>query len=391
MPIYSLRYSIPYVAVFFMLLFSAYREYKLKKRSGARILTGFIFVFFIGLRGFVAYDWMNYYPMFENMSNMSIADLFDYVDVGVDGEVQIIEPGFLAYMLGISKLSGEYAFFVLISSLLDFVVIDYFFCRYSTNYSLSVLVFFALSLSAEFDLMRNMKAIMVFIIAIRFIEERKLLPFLLLSVIGISFHKTYLFFLPFYFIGEKVISKKIWYILIVVSIVIYVLQIPLAHMLLEVAASTLGGQFLLMFDAYSGTNYASARGLTLGFFIRLLMFVIVMYRYDVLMNSNRYRLFFTFFLVSIITNLALTDFSVFANRITILMSFSSWIVYPLIVNAYYKNKHLIEAFIIMYCLYSTISLTSNGMYEYENMLFPHAAYSERISSHRPIVDIIMDK
>lgn len=387
MPIFSLRYSIPYVAVFFMLLFSAYREYKLKKRSGARILTGFIFVFFIGLRGFVAYDWMNYYPMFENMSNMSIVDLFDYVDVGVDGEVQIIEPGFLAYMLGISKLSGEYAAFVLISSLLDFVVIDYFFCRYSTNYSLSVLVFFALSLSAEFDLMRNMKAIMVFIIAIRFIEERKLLPFLLLCVIGISFHKTYVFFLPFYFIGEKVISKKIWYILFVVSIVIYVLQIPVAHTLLEAAASLLGGQFLLMFDAYSGTNYASASGFTLGFFIRLIMFAIVMCKYEVLMNGKN-KLFVNFFLVSIVVNLAMTDFSVFAYRVSLMISFSCWIIYPLIIKVY--NKTLITIFLISYCLYSAVSQFSSAMYKYENVLLPHKTYQERLSSHITILDSIMD-
>ena len=61
----------------------------------------------------------------------------------------------------------------------------------------------------EFNLYRNTKSFSLFLLSLPYLQNRKLLPYLLLNMTGCLFHISSMIYLPLYFVLYRKMSKEI--------------------------------------------------------------------------------------------------------------------------------------------------------------------------------------
>ena len=170
-----------------------------KSRKYINFLVVVMYVFFFGFRGFVGFDWVNYYPFFKDIDKLS-----DFKFATISNDV-----GFSVFASFIKTENPDYNFFILINTLVSVVLLHYFFKRYLPirYYAFAFALFVAIGgIILELNLMRNVKGYLLFLLSIIYIEKRKPLPFFLLNLLGFLFHWSSLIFFPLYFFIHKKIN-----------------------------------------------------------------------------------------------------------------------------------------------------------------------------------------
>lgn len=193
LPMFSISYSFPYICVFFLLMafalpirrcsFSTTNE-RIVQYSGTFLL---LFVF-LGLRGFIFSDWQNYYLFFESAPTLydGMVEIGNYLQ---SGTYSGWEDGFLLYSIIIKTIWNNYFFWQAISYLIDFCLLFWLFSTYVPRRIVLCFVFtFVFGLAIQVDLMRNVNAILFFVVyPLFFIKSRKFLPYILLSLLDCLF------------------------------------------------------------------------------------------------------------------------------------------------------------------------------------------------------------
>ncbi|WP_191215916.1 EpsG family protein [Parabacteroides distasonis] len=394
-PIYSIEYSIPYLLLAFLFLSLSYYEYKRQNsKCFVRAFCVILFLFFYGFRGFVGWDWQGYYPIFEAMDtllNFSSNSFFVVTTTGK--ELDVIEPGYIIYQSIIKTVFDNWHFFILISVCIDALVLDRFFCRYSPNYAFSFFVLVSLHSVLECDLLRNVKAIMIFLISIDYLYKRKWFVLAFLTILGVSFHRSYLLYLPFYFIGFRNFGLKFWLVLFVAANFIYLFRIPIVSSFVLPCVSKLGETISDKVDAYAASDiYSVSRGFTLGYFMRVFLFLAIIYKYDKIIADNKNIIIVNLFLTYVIANLGMTEMRILSDRMELSIGFVLWIILPLLPCFYTRktNKKIIIALVLFFCIFKVIILYNDAMWEYENVLFGAVNYDHRYATHRAIAEEIFN-
>lgn len=387
-PTFSYIYSIPYLIMILFFSYLVIWEYRKKEnqqiKKRIRYICLLVFLVFFGLRGFVGYDWSVYFPMYESIKPLFSSD-FSFIYLAVDtrqSSIDYIEPGYLIYISLLKFIYNDWHFFIFISTLIDLLILDFMFRKYSSNYAFSMLIFFALSISLEYDLLRNIKALMIFILSIQYIHERKLYKFLLLNLLAVTFHSSAILLIPMYWIGNHRFSKKTLLFLFVILNIIYLFQIPLAKIIIMPIAEMLGGVYLYKASIYFESDiYSIARGFSIGYIQRFLTCILIFLFYNnSIISDKKNRVFINMYIVYIIISLGFSDFSVFTDRAGSLFALSYWIVWPLLAVSflYERNKKYFVYAIMFFCLLKTLDYSSNIMYKYENLLMGVSSYDQRM-------------
>ena len=116
--------SIPYLiftAIIAVLYFGELGRLKGVSKSVSINLAYLVALIFIGLRGHVMTDYVNYVPTFSRIPNITSLSF-----KGFDA----LEPGFVLYTSLIKSLGFNYFGWVFINTLIDFVVFRWFFRSY---------------------------------------------------------------------------------------------------------------------------------------------------------------------------------------------------------------------------------------------------------------------
>ena len=96
----------------------------------------FMMVFFLGFRGFIGADWINYYPNFRDVPTIYEYNWLQYAFSSY------YEPFFQVFTSIIKSVYNNYFFYLFINVLIDAIILHYFFSRYSPTYAFSFLIFF---------------------------------------------------------------------------------------------------------------------------------------------------------------------------------------------------------------------------------------------------------
>ncbi len=165
------------------------------------LISGGILSFFSGTRYDIGTDYSNVYlPEFEKICESPITDIFS-----IPHEIGYV---FLEYCVAFFT-QNFVAIFVTTSIM---IVMSYFGAFY--KYSKNVVVCVALYLLwgnyfCSFNFVRQMIASGIFLFAFQSIIEKKPVRYVFLTLLAASFHKTALVMLPFYFILQIPLKKKI--------------------------------------------------------------------------------------------------------------------------------------------------------------------------------------
>jgi|GEM_PF-152906 hypothetical protein len=394
MPVTSYIYSLPYLGFLVFLVTLALLEFRQLKFGGE---TKFIrwtamigFVFFFGLRGFVYSDWQVYYPLFERIPTIwdggltsvfsqDFSDAF-VTDVGMGKSG--VEMGFVYWTLLFKSVIPDYFAWVFFNTVVDVLLLDIFFRRYSPYYVLSFILFTALGgLLIEINLMRNVKAILLFLISLKYMEERRILPYMGLNVLGVFFHSSAVVFLPLYFILNRQWPKWLLWSIFVVGNLISLLHINYIEPFMLSFADLVGGRLGVQIKLYFAIDwYSKPYGISIGYIERVATFLLlIFFQRKLIERQARNMIFINVYVLYFIVFFFLSEISVAVDRLSLLFVFAYWIIYPelfaLIGDA--VNKLIAFLAILAFCTIKVATLNSSIFTKYDNQLFGIESYDVR--------------
>lgn len=380
MPVYSYLYSLPYVifTLFFFLL--AYVEFyfmKNKLNTGVvYILVISTFLYFFGFRGFTYSDWLVYYVFFQ-----SSPTLFDFSFAA--GQIGDFEIGFRLYTAIIKTMYDNYFFWQFISVFIDVIILHLFFRKYSKYYVLGFIAFIVFGgMLYEINLMRNIKGLLLFLLSIKYIKEKKLLLFSAYNILGALFHISSLLYLPVYFFLNKKIPFKFYFFFFIIGNILFLLKIRFISAFILFLVNHLGDATLTWkINAYLSSDfYASSYGISIGYIERFCTSCIILFYYSKLDNDDN-RIFYNAFFIYIFINLYFSEARIFLERFANMFYFSYWILLPALFSLL-KTSYRKLLFMTILGTYAVLRMLIGNniiLHKYDNVIFGIESYDSRKS------------
>lgn len=372
------EYSYPYIlfeAIIFLLFFSIQtvnQNGKLKKSLGLfNIYTFFLIsIVFIGCRGFIGLDWNFYYPYF--IKAPSIFDSSTEISKFIENSNWNI--GYCLFNIFCKTFTESYFGFQLISATIDVILLHFVFERYCHKYYfLAWFLYFSFNgFGIEILYLRNAKSICLFLLSLKYVEERSFIKYLFMNILGYLFHTSAILFIPLYFLFIAKRRKRLELAIFIIGLIFFALQIEWLKKVLQIIQPFAPLKVQILIKAYLASEYFSAAyEVSLGFIERVFTFI-VMYIYSdrILEHDKRLKPFWYLFLLYNYTYLFCSEFGIIIARITIFFITSYWILLPVLYGFFNKEKKIL--FILIFCTYTFLKIyigQSNPHDYYENFLF----------------------
>ena len=298
-------YSTPYVIVFFILsvlsipVTNSHKNRLYFDAVKFMILSYFILAV-IGTRAYLMTDWIAYKPVFDSLPV-----------IGEDGFfIKFIENEYATCILytlfGIISKSiyNSYFLFQFFCILFDYIfwikIIEREDKRYEIFFMFFLFLFTFYGPTLEINLLRNIKAVVLFVWSIKYIRTRNLRKFLLCNFLGILFHTSAILFLPLYFVLHKKINRKLLLAMFFLGSVIFILKINwfIPFLRFSIKILPLPKDFYVIakiLDALWQKGHTTRYGSLFGYFERAITFLLF-YFYQV----QLFHLSLNFFCIEII-------------------------------------------------------------------------------------------
>lgn len=229
-----------YIVVFLLLLIPIVFQ-KSQFKNSNNLIYYFILPLFICFGYMTGSDWRAYEIGFDEILNFK--DVFDY-----SKEIGYSLLGYIFKIIGLSF--WQYAITV---KLIGYYIFLHIYKKYSNGNLFGLLFFyvnFALFLWIDHPA-RNFCAIVIYLFSFKYIYEKSLPKYLLVCLLASFFHLSALFLMPIYIFNKKY-NKKIYLVLVVISIVIF----AVSHTFLPYISSLFESMFFYnRFNAYLNDAY----------------------------------------------------------------------------------------------------------------------------------------
>ena len=229
--------------------------------------------------------------------------------------------------------------------------------------------------------MRNVKSLMLFLLAVPYIAQRRFWPFALLMALAFTFHTSTIFLFPLFFFAHKPISKKVFIILFTPCNALYLSQIDFLKPAIQSAANLLGGKYAPMTELYLESDlYGASRGISIGYIERFATSLLIIAYYNKLLAQKQSNvIFINMFGIFLVVVLVFNGISIIAERLVCCFwsPTGSYGRPCSVVSNECRTWILFFSCICLYALLRITSITSNAIYKYENIVFQHDSQPER--------------
>lgn len=359
-PIHSYIYSIPYIVLILVLLCFSLYEKRERTRNVTLFAMGVVLVLFFGLRGFVQTDWYLYYWLYYRVPS--------FLESGIYTEARI-EPGYMLLTQLFKTVTSDYFVWVFINTIVDIFAFTIIFRRYSRSIAWSWIIFLCFSgLVLEFNLMRNVKAIIIFLLSLPYVEKREFWKFFVLWLLAMAMHTSSIFYLPAYFILTKNWGRVVPLALLVLVNFIFLLKAYPTTWLLS-KLSGMESAFVGKAIGYLAGSEVE-EGLTFGYIERTTMFILVYVFYRKLYERRKSNLIFcNAMYIYYVLWYIFSDVPVFVERMPVLFSFGYWILVPNMMGlARGKIRRMVNVFVLLFAILKIITVTDHILYQYDNQV-----------------------
>jgi hypothetical protein len=290
-------------------------------------------------------DWRGYEQMYEAID---IHSLFSTCTV---------EPGYYVYMFPFKLLHISFWNFYIFTKIIIFCIIFSTLIKYTEEYKYIALMFFVAWYGIYLFIdnpMRNLIAISISMIGIRFLLERNFWKYGLIVLIAVSFHISAIVMIPIYFYFTKKIPSKVY---IIAFFIVYILfatpdlfwgiitklfdWIPYIHRKIE--SYTIG----------KAAEFAQGRFFSWGTLVHILFFVIIMF-YRKKIESLKYGVFLfnAAILYLLFYRIAIT-IDIFGRMLFYFCIFYTVVITSLIRIFEYKSRMIYVFYLLILSLIST--------------------------------------
>lgn len=334
----------------------------------------FLFIFFFGFRGFIMYDWSNYYPIFKNLS-----DFMTLFNTPLNRWEW--EPAFELLAVLCHTITPDWSFFVLVCTLIDTTLLVLFFKQENINIPLGFVMYLSMNgFGLSTDLMRNSIAIFLFLNAIPYLRQRRPIPYFIICVIAAMFHSSAWTFFPLYFFLNRQINKWILFSLFILTVTIYVFHIPILRSIISLLVGELNDSMNNYIDQYLNMGQDTSTfgiGFIEKIFTASLTFIYIDKLRLLRLNSNIY---INSLFLCITSFLLLSEFRTISMRVSTLFVYGYWIIWIDLIKCFNNqtNRKLYISFIAIYCLLKTYSSNTAAVNKYENVLLDSMNFTERL-------------
>ena len=188
------------------------------KRKWICVVGSVSWIFLSGLRHVsIGADTEAYEYLFQRTAFEDWEYLFTRLtDKFFGGVEDIVDPGFFIFNKFLSVFIESYQVYLMVFAVIFFISFGRFVYKHSSNPYTSYLLFSCLfySFYAITGLRQTLATALVVCFGFKFIKERKLIRFLIVSAIGITIHLSSACFIPFYFVSRIKLNKisfAIWW------------------------------------------------------------------------------------------------------------------------------------------------------------------------------------
>lgn len=288
-----------YIGILFVCFFLAFGFRKEEKNE----IASSIFFVFLGLFLCFGYttgtDWRVYEGAYQGIEESVMAMFF------------FMEPGYVLLTWAAKSLGMDFFHFFIVLKLIIYVIFVKALKFYCPKDTLFISLLFFIAWYAYFffidNPMRNMIAIAIFLSSLKYMRERRFLPFLMLTLLAISFHFSAIIMLLFYYFGNK--SYKTSNIVIVYVVVsVLLLDRNIIFSILDNLLSSvplIGSKIAIYAEPESGDG--GGKLLSLGLVIHTLIFILLMLGRDKIERNPHGKMIFMFsVLFSLLFRLGLT-------------------------------------------------------------------------------------
>lgn len=225
-------------------------------------------------------DIPNYRSIFETVQSISFVIQNGYGLEFYDADVEI---GYRIFNSIFKFFLNDFQFFLFFVSIIELSVF-YFFCK---KYKISVVnafpIYIALTyITFEIGMLRQALAFCFFLLAL--ININRKIVYLLLIILGFTFHKSILFCLLFLW-SDKFIKKEIIYGVFFVSLILYILKIDIVSYFMSylgIEDQVEAGRVLFYMNVERENNF-----LGIGFWERVISFIFMNLIYVNLLKKNK--------------------------------------------------------------------------------------------------------
>ena len=312
----------------------------------------------------VGKDYFEYKRYFELIASQSVSrekgSLYFKL---ISSRKEIGQLEYLYYKLNklIAYLGGDYRWLFAICSTIFLVFI--FLAIFHDSPFPNMSVYFLVSMSYYFIFMNGMRQMIgcaILLFSLRYVEKRKLLPFVLCVILAAGFHTTCLPFIIIYWIANFDFKPR---------------RVAIMTIIIIICSNIFGGiltriLYLTPYVKYIGSDYDSGSQGRIILLINLLIVVLGAIFYDV--DDKRYKIYFNIQIGALWVTI-LTGKVVLISRMRWMLGLPSIILLPLIFTKIKsrKNQQLIEAMIIglyfVYCTYRVVVFNSNTVLPYQTI------------------------
>ena len=381
MEITSYKYSIPYVLFLLFLAVFMFIEFRqIEKKQSIKYIRYIViisFSSFFGLKGFVGMDAFNYYNLFNNLPTIWNwdTDTFFYTTH---------EILFKYYIVIIKSICPNFFFFSFVNVLIDALILDVIIRRYSRYYVLAFIIYTGIyGLIFAMDQVRNAKAVMLFLLSLKYVSEKRFSLYLIINLIGVLFHYSAIVYILLYPFLRKKHSMFFYLTVYIIGLFIFFSRIEFLNPIVSYISSLFGGRIELKAITYlNSEEYGERRyGISFGTMERfisypLFCFLLKKKLIDKDPNSiiaiNLYVLYFA-------TYYFLAEISVLAQRISVLFIIAYAFLYPNILKIIKIDKYILLFILIGFSCIKIAGHTKYLPYTYESFRFN---YEERYRIHK---------
>lgn len=386
----SFNYCLPYIFVFLCLLVMSLPVTSgegISKKTALlfdnnRHFAAFLILFvFIGLRGFVLNDWKSYYAFYTRLP--SLLDGTDVVASCIQSNFMGFEVGFTLLSILIKTISDNYLFYQSVLALIDIaILIALFKYHVPDQVELCCVFYFCFGAPAlEFNLLRNAKSIMFFLLSIKYAHERRPLPYFALNTIGAFFHTSALIYFPLYFVLNKRFPTALYALLFLVGNFIYLLQIKWVTPIIGWFGnfSESARLFGLANSYLHNPRYNAETGITIGYLERFFTYIFLLCFLDKLCKKNATNVvFINILFLQILSCLYLSEMNILKDRFALLFIVGYWFVYPQVYSLLRRDfRWIFLAILLLYCLLKIMVSHDSILWLYDNALWLKYSVEDR--------------
>lgn len=312
----------------------------------------FLLILHDGLRWEVGTDWFAYYDFYKSC-----------ISSESDFEIGYVWLNKLVYTL----TGGDYTIFLFLLACFVYLSFQHLFKNYSVYPILSLLILYS-SILPYLGMNRQIIAICICLFSVKFILERKFLPWLILILLATLFHLSAIMFIVTYFLDKKLSGKTI----VIISILSLIVALSgIVNLLPLDFFNNFGSHIADRGEAYMNMeqNYVSSTLNTLlGIIKRGIWIVLLLIYRDRFKDYKYYNLFFNIIFAGFIMYMIFsgTVLQFIVGRGLLFFSLFETVMIPFIIKSSDRlSRLLIFIFIIGLCWYTI----HNGLAYYDREVF----------------------